>query len=61
MDFAVGDTVRLKSGGSIMTVDNIEGDKVTCVWSVKGDIKRETFTAASLQKASREFPSASFG
>lgn len=63
MEFAPGDTVQLKSGGPIMTVEqggeywSIEGTAVWCVWFEKVGNKqvasRETFAAVALDKAER--------
>jgi uncharacterized protein YodC (DUF2158 family) len=50
MGFAIGDTVRLKSGGAIMTVEKIDGLNVHCVWQREGETKREPFAAAILEK-----------
>jgi uncharacterized protein YodC (DUF2158 family) len=50
MGFAIGDTVRLKSGGAIMTVEKIDGQNVHCVWQREGETKRETFAVAILEK-----------
>lgn len=35
MDFAVGDVVRLKSGGPKMAVEEISPDGVSCSWFEK--------------------------
>lgn len=63
MEFTPGDTVQLKSGGPIMTVEqvgeywSIEGTAVWCVWFEKVGNKqvasRETFAAVALNKAER--------
>lgn len=57
MSFGVGDLVRLKSGGQLMTVEAVHGDNVECVWheKVKGktEVGRSTFAAATLEKASK--------
>ena len=50
-DFTVGDVVRLKSGGHLMTVASIDKGSVTCDWSVRGDVKSKSFPAAELEKA----------
>ncbi|HEV3110067.1 MAG TPA: DUF2158 domain-containing protein [Candidatus Binataceae bacterium] len=49
--FQVGDVVKLKSGGPLMTIEEIDGDRAHCLW-FKGD-KRETgtFPLATLTKA----------
>jgi uncharacterized protein YodC (DUF2158 family) len=59
MVFKVGDTVRLKSGGHLMTVASIDESSVTCDWSVRGDIKSKSFPAAELEKADLPRPPAS--
>ena len=63
MEFVPGDTVQLKSGGPIMTVEqvrehwSIEGSAVWCVWFEKVGNKqvasRETFAAVALGKVER--------
>ncbi|KAK0360602.1 hypothetical protein LTR94_026679, partial [Friedmanniomyces endolithicus] len=63
MEFTPGDTVQLKSGGPIMTVEqdgeywSIEGTAVWCVWFEKVGNKqvasRETFAAVALDKSER--------
>ena len=50
-DFTVGDVVRLKSGGHLMTVASIDKGSVTCDWSVRGDVKSKSFPAAELETA----------
>lgn len=46
--FKVGDVVKLKSGGSRMTVSVIDGTDVTCVWFEGAKTERDTFPAATL-------------
>jgi uncharacterized protein YodC (DUF2158 family) len=41
MKFKVGDTVQLKSGGPVMTVDSVHSEKdksVLCIWFVGGTV-----------------------
>ena len=46
-----GDLVRLRSGGPLMTVDRIEGDKVNCFWTdLSGQPSDGSFPASVLQK-----------
>jgi uncharacterized protein YodC (DUF2158 family) len=63
MEFEIGDTVQLKSGGPLMTVDDIgkANDSgrinVACTWFEKIGPRQEhrhgTFQAATLTKAHR--------
>jgi uncharacterized protein YodC (DUF2158 family) len=43
-----GDLVRLRSGGPLMTVKNVEGDQVNCIWSEEGEIQSGSFPVALL-------------
>ena len=47
--FAVGDQVQLKSGGQQMTVEEISGKEVTCVWFEGTKVNRQVFVAATLK------------
>jgi uncharacterized protein YodC (DUF2158 family) len=58
MAFQIGDTVQLKSGGPLMTVDNIdagEGSQVmiSCVWFEKTERKEGQFKAPTLEAATK--------
>jgi len=46
--FKVGDTVRLKSGGPLMTVRNT--GEIECTWFLKDQLKKGTFPADVLKK-----------
>jgi uncharacterized protein YodC (DUF2158 family) len=48
--FVVSDVVQLKSGGEAMTIEEIDGDDVSCVWFEGKRIQRATFVAATLKK-----------
>lgn len=48
--FAVGDVVQLKSGGTSMTVEKVDGDDVSCVWSEGKKIQKATFASGTLKK-----------
>lgn len=62
MDFAPGDTVQMKSGGPIMTVEQVgkhhvtQADSVWCVWfetvGKKQELHREQFSPVTLEKYS---------
>jgi uncharacterized protein YodC (DUF2158 family) len=45
-----GDLVRVRSGGPLMTVNDIQGNKVNCFWTDwLGDLKSQSFPIAELQ------------
>ncbi len=51
MNFAIGDTVQLKSGGPVMTVESFGDDNyVRCVWFEKTQVQRGGFPSATLAK-----------
>jgi uncharacterized protein YodC (DUF2158 family) len=60
-DFAVGQLVKLKSGGPIMTVKEISGaamlgeESVTCIWNDKNGLNTEGFLPLTLEIASKNF------
>jgi uncharacterized protein YodC (DUF2158 family) len=50
MDLKPGDVVVLKSGGHPITVAEINGDNVTCLWmGGEGELFRETLPIAVLE------------
>lgn len=54
-EFKAGDTVRLKSGGPLMTILNIGKDgsggaAIFVVWFDKGDEKRSSFPPSAIEK-----------
>jgi uncharacterized protein YodC (DUF2158 family) len=52
MDLKPGDVVMLKSGGHPLSVVEVNGDKVACVWmGLEGDLFRETLPLAVLELA----------
>ncbi len=48
--FKVGDTVRLLTGGPLMTVESVRGDDVVCVWFDNSKRWSDVFKAAALRK-----------
>ena len=50
MAFQPGDVVQLKSGGPRMTVENVTGDEVECVWFEKNKQEYGTFREVLLTK-----------
>ncbi len=55
MELEVGDVVQLKSGGPRMTVEEIDGKLIDCVWFEKDKISRNSFNSALLVKAGPGF------
>jgi uncharacterized protein YodC (DUF2158 family) len=47
--FVVGDVVQLKSGGQSMTVEEVAGDDISCVWFEGKNLQRQTFGAGTLK------------
>jgi uncharacterized protein YodC (DUF2158 family) len=55
MDLKPGDVVILKSGGHPMTVAEVNGDTILCVWmGGEGDLFREALPVAVLELAEIE-------
>ncbi|SEN41500.1 DUF2158 domain-containing protein [Bradyrhizobium sp. OK095] len=51
MELKAGDIVMLKSGGQPLTVAEVKGDDVVCLWmGVEGDLFRETLPLAVLEQ-----------
>jgi uncharacterized protein YodC (DUF2158 family) len=49
--FHPGDLVRLRSGGSLMTVDTVKNDQVDCFWTDgSGQTNNATFPVQVLRK-----------
>lgn len=55
MDFKVGDTVTLKSGGEAMTVEEVSDDLIDCVWFNNKKVERGSFTPVTLKKIENDF------
>lgn len=49
-DFGVGDVVQLKSGGEKMTIEEVDGENVSCVWFDGKRAERSKFSSATLKK-----------
>lgn len=49
MELKAGDIVMLKSGGQPLTVAEVKGEDVLCLWmGMEGDLFRETLPLATL-------------
>ena len=52
MDLKAGDIVMLKSGGQPLTVVEVKGEDVLCLWmGMEGNLFRETLPLAVLEPA----------
>jgi len=49
MSFKAGDKVQLKSGGEIMTIEEIDDDSATCIWFDNKNIERHTLLLITLK------------
>lgn len=47
--FDIGDTVALLSGGPAMTVCEVHGDSVECMWFDGSDLKKAIFPANTIE------------
>jgi uncharacterized protein YodC (DUF2158 family) len=51
MELKTGDVVMLKSGGQPLTVAEVKGDDIVCLWmGSEGDLFRETLPLATLEQ-----------
>ena len=51
MELKAGDVVMLKSGGQPLTVAEVKGDDILCLWmGSEGDLFRETLPLAALDR-----------
>ncbi|WP_448041708.1 YodC family protein [Bradyrhizobium liaoningense] len=51
MDLKAGDVVMLKSGGQPLTVAEVKGEEVVCLWmGMEGELFRETLPLAVLER-----------
>ena len=64
MAFNVGDRVKLKSGGPVMTVESVgkgmydAEEKAFCAWFEKSDLKRDSFPLGTLEASPKPDPEA---
>lgn len=55
MEFTVGDTVMLKSGGEVMTVESVSEDLIDCVWFNGKKVERSAFLPQTLKPFEQTF------
>jgi uncharacterized protein YodC (DUF2158 family) len=52
--FDLGNTVRLRSGGPVMTInEKAQGGGLVCVWFAGNEVKHHTFRPEALEAAMR--------
>jgi len=49
MSFNAGDTVQLKCGGEVITIEEIDNDLATCSWFDNKKVERDTFLLITLK------------
>jgi uncharacterized protein YodC (DUF2158 family) len=52
--FTVGMKVRLNSGGPLMTVQEIDGNSIVCVWFDKTTLRQAKFLADMIETTNLE-------
>ena len=50
-DLAIGDVVKLKSGGHDMTVQEANDPEIACIWSDGKQVRSKTFNRSLLSKS----------
>lgn len=54
MKFQLGEVVRLKTGGSLMTIEKISDDLISCAWFDTADhLQRDSFRQECLKRVFR--------
>lgn len=54
MELKAGDTVCLKSGGPIMTVESARGEYIDCIFFHGGEMYKKTLDVAVLDKVYKD-------
>ena len=49
--FKIGETVRLRSGGPLMTVELVKGEYVDCAWFEGKTMRREIFNQSTIERS----------
>ncbi len=49
-EFKVGDVVRLKSGGPLMTIESIKDEDLNCIWFVNNEVRSNYFSKLIIEK-----------
>lgn len=55
MEYKVGDTVLLNSGGEVMTVEGVSDELIDCVWFNGKKVERASFAPATLKLHKNDF------